>query len=271
MGVLFFAAAIWLHLGASRTEAISRAVGPPTKGSKRHVGMRIQVVAALATIFMAGVALSRNIDLSSSPGNAVIVCIDSSASVEEVRRSYLPDLGEVIHEAAVRRATFYASDCGFNATGEVTWPIRENFDFPYSGESSTQAAVHFKVERLVRQNWNGRLTVRSGGGTPLGEVLAVMARQCNQAGGNCTLYLFTDGEWMDRTLAVRDGVSEEERRSYLETYLPQLRDLAGSEVNFIGVGYGTSMGEVHLGEAREIAAELIEAAGGKMGAWTTRL
>ncbi len=106
---------------------------------------------------------------------------------------------------------------------------------------------------------------------PLGEVLAVMARQCEQASGECTVYLFTNCEWADAALSLQDGISRSERSSYLKVYLPQLEGLNGSLVNFVGVGYGSSMGAVRLGEAHEIARELVEGAGGKMGVWTTRL
>jgi hypothetical protein len=115
------------------------------------------------------------------------------------------------------------------------------------------------------------LQVQSHDGTPIGEMLAVTARQCEQAGGDCAIYIFTDGEWADKLLRVSDGISKEEREDYLDVYVDRLSGLSGSTVNFVGVGLGTRMGEVHLDEAHQIVSELVEKSGGTMGFWTTRL
>lgn len=209
-------------------------------------------------------------------GRPVIVCVDSTVSTDGVRASYRPDLKTVIRRAALHQARFYAASCGANATGSVDWPIHRTFTSSFGGDLAREQADH-QVNVTVKGSKHSEgldellATSSKQPGTPLGEMLAVVARQCEQVGGNCSIYLFTDGEWAGKHLKVSDGVSETERRDYLKTYVPQLTDLSGSQVNFVGVGYGTSMGEVRLGEAREIAAELVQGAGGEMGIWTTRL
>jgi hypothetical protein len=202
----------------------------------------------------------------------VVVCVDSTVSTDEVRETYLPDIKAVAHSAALKQARFYAAACGSNATGSVNWPIRKQFGRgSYSGELGEESIegqvedVSGKLEDLVA----ARSSLQ---GTPLGEMLAVAARQCEHAGGGCSIYLFTDGEWADGILHLpREAVSEEMVDRYLETYESQIGDLSGTVVNFVGVGYGTEIGEIRLNEARSIAAALIAAAGGEMGDWTVRL
>lgn len=101
-------------------------------------------------------------------------------------------------------------------------------------------------------------------------MLAVVARQCAQAGGGCSIYMFTDGEWADKLIKVSDGVTEAEERNYRKAYAGRLSGLADSRVHFVGVGHGTPIGEGHLAEAESVAAELIRDAGGEM-TWSTRL
>lgn len=213
-----------------------------------------------------------------SEGRPVIVCIDSTVSTNGVRSSYLPDLRRVVQGAAEHETHFYAAPCGANATGSVDWPVRTKFKSSYSNPAQAAEQAKHQADEVIDGGEKGQeglrdlLQVRSKlEGTPLGEMLAVLARQCSQAGGDCSVYLFTDGEWADKDLKVSDGIDETERNEYLGAYLSKLTGLAGSTVNFVGVGYGTTIGEVHLAEARELAALLVKEGGGKMGAWTTRL
>jgi hypothetical protein len=210
-------------------------------------------------------------------GRPAIVCIDSTVSTNGVRSSYLPDLSRVAQGAAEHQANFYAAPCGANATGSVDWPVRRKFKSNYSNaEQAAEQAKHQAKEVIDgakgREGLRDLLKVRSKlEGTPLGEMLAVLARQCAQVGGECSIYLFTDGEWADKGLKVGDGIDSTERSQYLDAYISKLTGLAGSTVNFVGVGYGTTIGEVHLAEARQLAGLLVKEAGGTMGAWTTRL
>lgn len=205
-----------------------------------------------------------------------LVCIDSTVSTDDVRDKYEVDLETVVQRAAVHRANFYAAACGANSTGEVNWPVHKRFASDYSSESLAREQLEHQADEVKEgtahsEGTDDLLDTVSHDGTPLGEMLAVTARQCEQAGGECAIYLFTDGEWADGLLRIRDGVSERERRRYLEAYEEKLGGLRGSTVNFVGVGLGTVVGEVRLDEARAIAADLIEAAGGEPGFWTARL
>jgi hypothetical protein len=287
LGVLSLIAAAVLYareaLAKPLSERASKA-GHPRRGSFSR-SRRLEVFIALAAILVMGWALAGGVDhggslrvgdgvdhgVSLRVGEAVLVCIDSSASTDPVRESYLLDLKKIVLQAALRRADFYAANCGANATGNVNWPVRRRFEPNFSDEAVEQLELTRQAEDVFYGGLEKLVAARAQAqGVPLGEVLAVMARQCGQAGGNCIIYLFTDGEWSDDALRVRDGVSDSEQRSYLKAYLPQLQDLAGSQVNFVGVGYGTSMGEMHLAEARRLASKLVEGAGAEMGAWTTR-
>lgn len=208
----------------------------------------------------------------------VVVCIDSTVSTDEVRGSYLPDLEVLARRVAGRQGRFYAAACGANATGSVNWPVHKHFVTKgnYSGariDEQIDNQVNGVVEGSEKSEGLEDLIATSStlDGTPLGEMLGVAARQCAHIGLDCTIYLFTDGEWADKLLRVRDGVSADEEEAYVDAYVPRLEGLAGTEVNFIGVGYGTNVGEVHLGEARDVAAALVEGAGGEMGDWTVRL
>jgi hypothetical protein len=228
-----------------------------------------EIVAAVGLIVLlgGGILIATSVDGSPSRGVAII-CIDSSGSTKSVRASYLPDLKQVVLQAASRKQQLYVANCGSNATGQVNWPVHREF-----GPSRKADPGRILAHREAEEVFSGGIAelVEAGPearGTSLGEMLAVMARQCGQAGGSCELYLFTDGEWNDSQIRLRDGLSDGELRNYLTTYQ---MDLAGSQVNFVGVGLGTSIGEVRLGEAREIASQLVERAGGEMGAWTTRL
>jgi hypothetical protein len=231
------------------------------------------VVVVLALLFF---LIGRGEGDSSGKAAPVLVCIDSTVSTDDVRGKYAVDLEAVARRAAYRQAHFYAAACGANATGEVDWPVHRKFRSTYTSDALSKEQLEHQADQVIegtqtREGVSDLLEVVSHDGTPVGEMLAVTARQCEQAGGSCAIYLFTDGEWADGLLRIRDEVSEQERKRYLETYVPRLSGLEGSTVNFVGVGLGTVVGELRLAEAKEIAEELIEEAGGKMGFWTTRL
>lgn len=245
-------------------------------GSARRKPQMVVIGAVVVGLGLLAVLLGLAEDPPPPAGEPVVVCIDSTVSTDEIRDSYLPDLKEVVVEAAVSRSRFDAAACGANATGQVNWPVHVAFTGNYvDPEKVREQAEHQAVgviegtdddpgiEDLVQVS-------SERNGTPLGEMLAVLGRQCRRAGGECSVYLFTDGEWADGMLKVRDGVSAPERQEYLATYSDRIDGLAGAEVNFIGVGYGTSIGELRLKEAELIAAELVRAAGAEMGAWSTR-
>lgn len=235
--------------------------------SKRRPLLAVAGVTAALVALVALLGIAEDDGPGTTP---VLVCIDSTASTDGVRRSYRPDVMRVAREAADDRALFYLAACGANATGKVNWPVRGRLGGELSGGLGAE-----QVEKELAQVSErfGRLAgaTSTQGGTPFGEMLAVAARQCEQLGAPCDIYLFTDGEWADGLLRVKDGVSRRERATYLRTYLPQIADLAGTEVNFVGVGFGTAIGEVRLGEARDIAAALVQAATGEMGTWTVSL
>lgn len=225
------------------------------------------VAVAVAVMFVLLGIASGGPKPSASP---VLVCVDSTASTDGVRESYGDDLEAVAGTAAEQRARFYAAPCGANATGSVNWPVKTEFGSSLSGVLGDE-----QVENQLR-SLTGRLdeltqTTSTQQGTPFGEMLAVAARQCQYLGGGCTIYMFTDGEWADGLLRVGDGVSEGEQAAYLDAYRSRVGDLDGTEVNFVGVGFGTHIGEVRLAEARAVAEALVFAASGEMGTWTVSL
>lgn len=257
--------------------ALRAGVPPGRTGTRRVRSLldwqsEIAAVAAVLGLLAIVAWVVTTIDLGGSPPATVIVCVDSSSSTANVRASYTSDLRTVVGQAAEGRARLYADACGANAAGSVNWPVRTNFANIRALGLLGREQARLQAERVIAQAIP-RLVGPGpeSRGLPLGEVLEVMARQCEEAGGHCTLYFFTDAEWSDGLLRVRDGIGPGERHEYLSTFEPELQGLDGCEVNFIGVGFGTSMGSVRLAEARELAAKLIEGAGGELGSWATRL
>jgi hypothetical protein len=230
------------------------------------------VVGLLAVVLLGAIAVA--VFAKEPPehrGKPVIVCVDSTVSTDGVRDSYRADLEDVTGAAVRRIAHLYAAACGANATGEVNWTVDRQFPKNPYGESYLHLHVNEEMEGLQRPLDEILATDSKRDGTPLGEMLAVEARQCQQAGGDCAIYLFTDGEWADGILHLpREGISKEQTAAYLDAHESQLGDLRGSVVNFIGVGHGTKIGEARLNEAREIAEALVTAAHAEMGDWAVR-
>jgi len=276
-GGLTFVVALVLYLSQNRGllpgELPSQS--PPLRRapSRWILALQRDFAAGIAVVGLVGIGVyaAMSIDLTPSGEPTVIVCVDSGSSTAKVRRSYLSDLKTVVWQAATGQANLYAADCGYNATGTVNWPVQKKFSVQFGGRWGRQEALR-QAERVFARGIGGLVRARSGSrAAPLGEVLSVMARQCEQAGGGCKLFVFTTGEWSDGLLRARDGIGRGERREYLKAYRSQLEGLADSQINFVGVGFGTSMGSVRLDEAHDLAQQLVEDAGGKMGSWTTRL
>ncbi|HEX6455333.1 MAG TPA: hypothetical protein VF009_02295 [Solirubrobacterales bacterium] len=239
------------------------------------VGLVFVVGAVLLFLYLSGG--EEEAPAAPSDSRPVLVCVDSTLSTDGVREKYESDLEKVVRRSAMRQDTLYAAACGANATGEVDWPIQKTFRKNYSDERFGREELEQQAAEVIEGNGSEEgvvdlLDSRSHEGTPIGEMLAVTARQCAQARGSCEIYVFTDGEWADSLLRIRGGISDTERRNYLREYdRKKLAGLGGSTVNFIGVGLGTEIGELRLDEARELAKELVEQAGGTMGSWSTRL
>jgi hypothetical protein len=211
-------------------------------------------------------------DHAQSDAASRIVCVDSTFSTDAVRARYLPGIEEVAREAANAHAPFYAAACGANATGTVDWPVHKVFASRaiYSGELAAQYADS-QVKKIIPRLKRLVETSSPQPGTPLGQMLAVAARQCAAVGGGCSVFVFTDGGWADRLLRVRDGVTAAEQRRYVAAYAPRLRGLAGASVYFVGVGFGTSLGEARLHDAQRVATALVQKAGGQVKSWNVRL
>ncbi len=140
LGALSFAAALLLHGqksdgdgGSAEKAAAEQAAFDFVRSQSRDNGSaqqrQIAVMTAIGIAVVAGVvALAvTHLDLFQADSEAVIVCVDSSASTNHVRVSYLPDLFKVAHQAATQSEDFYADDCGVNATGRVDWAVRKKF------------------------------------------------------------------------------------------------------------------------------------------------
>ena len=246
------------------------------KIEKPGVAEVASVVLALAVLAVI-VFLPGNEPAAEPPAHSqqILVCVDSTESTDDVRNKYQVDLEKVVRRAAFRQDHLLAAACGANATGEVYWPVGRWFRTTYSNDRFAKEELESQAEIVIegtdeKEGIVDLLDIDSKETTPMGEMLAVTARQCD--GDGCQIYFFTDGEWADHLLRVKGGISDSERKRYLKTYdVDRLGGLEGSTVNFIGVGLGTEIGEVALDEARSVAMELVEEAGGKMGLWKTRL
>jgi len=240
-----------------------------------------QEIAEIAAVVLALAVLAAIVFLPGSEPAAerpahsqqVLVCIDSTESTDDVRDKYQMDLEKVVRQAAFRQDHLLAAACGANATGEVYWPVGRWFRATYSNDRFAKEELERQAEIVIDGNDEKEgiidlLDIDSKETTPVGEMLAVTARQCD--GDGCQVYFFTDGEWADHLLRVKGGISRSERKRY-RIYADKLGGLDGSTVNFIGVGLGTEIGEVALDEAKSVAGELIEGASGEIGYWKTRL
>lgn len=238
--------------------------------------MTLVGLAVAAIVFIPGG--SGGVDLP--PAEPVLVCIDSTKSTDDVRRKYMSDTELLVRRTASRQDRLLVAACGANATGEVDWPVKRRFKMTYPSEVLARQQLQHQVREVIDGRGEGEerkigivdlIESVSKETTPVGEMLAVAARQCEHERGGCQIYMFTDGEWADELLRIKDGITDREIARYLRSYVPRLGGLSGSTVNFVGVGLGTQVGELRLDEARSIASELIEEAGGKVGFWTTRL
>jgi hypothetical protein len=245
------------------------------KIGKSEIATTAAVVLALAILAVI-VFLPGSEPAAKRPAHSqeVLVCIDSTESTDDVRDKYQVDLEKVARQAAFRQDHLLAAACGANATGEVDWPVGRWFTTTYSSDRFAREELESQAETVIEGNDEKEgivdlLEIESKETTPIGEMLAVTARQCD--GDDCQIYLFTDGEWADHILRVKEGISDTEKKDYIKTYGDKLGGLEGSTVNFIGVGLGTKIGEVALEEAKLVAMELVEGGGGEMGRWKTRL
>lgn len=204
-------------------------------------------------------------------GDPMLVCIDATESTDAQRDEYLPEIETVARQGARERASFFADVCGDNAIGTVNWPVHKQFEVDDSlqGANASNYAKHQVstlspgLEELVESG--------SSEGTPLGEMLLVAAQKCRQEGGHCAIYMFTDGEWADERLRVKDGVTETELEDYIDFYESRLGDLPETVVHFVGVGYDTDLPPGWYEDAREAAEALVHATGARVGTWGVSL
>lgn len=210
---------------------------------------------------------------SDGPKTTYVVCVDSTYSTDDVRPEYMPTLLAIVERGIRQGVHIYADACGSNATGTVHWPINEALALQqeYDGVLKS-SAIKGKAKKMEPQ-LNREIVERTSSqpGTPLGEILAVVARQCKVDPGPCEAYVLTDGVWQDPLLDLRDGISPQEERRYVARYAPLLGGLNNVRVYFGGVGYGTNLGERRLQEAEQIARALIEKAGGEIAVWDVNL
>ena len=224
----------------------------------------------IAYAFIAGVFLMTALGACGSSSYTVIVCVDSTESTQNVRSGYGHDMDVATWDAADHHARLYAAACGDHPGGSVDWPVQLAFkDKDYSGPLEESyltrlvAEAHPKLTPLTEAS--------SSEGTPLGELLAVEAGQCKAVGGQCSIYLFTDGEWADSMLKVKGGVTSSEKNAYIAYYGSQMEGLADAQVHFIGVGLGTDLTTKEDEEADDVATALVEAGGGEVADWAASL
>lgn len=235
------------------------------------------LVGVLVAIAVAAIVFLPGSEADPEPpknSKTILICIDSTVSTDGDRDKYAVDIEKVVRQAAFHQDHLLAAACGANATGEVYWPVGRYFRAGRSNQRFAREELESQADKVIegdeeKEGILDLLEVESRETTPMGEMLAVTAQQCD--GDRCQAYYFTDGEWADHLLQVKEGISEQERERYLDAYGQRLDGLKGSTVNFIGVGLGTSIGAVALDEAKEVAAELLEEAGAEMGRWRARL
>jgi len=231
-------------------------------------------LAVIVTVLAIAAATLGGCGGSSDPTAQVnrVVCIDSTTSTDGNRMSYLPDLLEVAEAAVNDHAWLAVSACGANSTGTVRWPIREELVSRQAISGTLAQRFVKKTTEKLKPRLERVLSQESHhNGTPLGEMLSVLGRQCEAIGGTCHAYLFTDGGWADGQLKIRYGVTKAEQEDYVQTYAPDMKGLAGASVCFVGVGYGTHLGEKRLREGRQVATSLVEQVGGHVTSWNVRL
>jgi len=224
------------------------------------------VILALCVCLVSVVALSA----CGSGSYAVITCVDSTESTKDVRSEYVQDLETSAWDAADHYAPMYGATCGDHPGDSAKWAVELRFkDKGYDGELKESY-----LERLVgedRPKLIGLTETGSSRGTPLGEILAVEAAQCENVGGHCSIYLLTDGEWADGALIAKGGITDDEQRRFVEKYSSQVEGLSESKVYFGGVGLGTEMTTDEIAEAGEAAEALVVAGGGEVAAWGSSL
>lgn len=201
-----------------------------------------------------------------------VACVDSTHSTVEVRPHYRPELLTIAEKAAEAQGNLYVDACGSNATGTVDWTVTKEFqtEQDLSGVVLRQWAT--SQAKDLEGDLNDVLTKTSPDpGTPLGEILGVIARKCEADPGPCEAYVLTDASWWDKRLKVYNGVTPKEKQDYVAAYGPLVKGLDGASVSFVGVGLGTDLGEEGLNEAREVAEALVEAGGGKVVYWDVSL
>jgi hypothetical protein len=221
------------------------------------------------TLFV-GLALAIALSACGSDSYAVIACVDSTKSTEDIRSEYIQDLEASAWDAASHYAPMYGATCGDHPGDSVKWAVELRFkDKDYDGELEESY-----LERLIREDRPeliGLTETGSSRGTPLGEILAVEASQCENVGGHCSIYLLTDGEWADGALIANGGIAADEQRRFVEKYSSQVEGLSGSKVYFGGVGLGTGMTTDEIAEAGKAAEALVRAGGGEVAAWGSSL
>lgn len=202
-----------------------------------------------------------------------VICVDSTYSTDDVRPEYMQTLLAIAERGVDEGVHIYADACGSNATGTVKWPVDKDLELhqDYDGimKSEVIASKAKKMEPEFEENVIDRTSPEPG--TPLGEMLAVIARQCKVDPGPCEAYVLTDAAWDDPWLSIRDGIDKQEKKSYLARYVPLLAGLKDVPVYFGGVGHGTKLGEQRLAEAEDIAKTLIKDAGGTLVVWDVNL
>lgn len=239
------------------------------------VGALALVAASLLTLWF----LRGEDSKAATPGPSWVVCVDSTESTDTVpvgsdrtvRESYLSGLQELLKQAAASHGSFHVSGCGSNATGTVDWKAHTTFWVNDANdeldEGVEDVVLAGRIKSMEKNIGEIVKTESAGPGTPLGEMLSVMAGQCESTGRPCKAYLFTDGEWADSRLKVSDGVTPEEQGDYVAAFESDLSGFKGAQVYFIGVDYGAEMDLKARTGAKEVAKAMVEGAGGTVARW----
>jgi hypothetical protein len=237
-------------------------------GSGRAAAVIVVAFCALALV-MGGCGSGGT---GSAARTSFVVCVDSTYSTANIRAHYLPDLLAVEARAAMDGARTYVDACGSNATGTVDWKIEKDMATRETLEGALREEAAASHAKKLEPELDSILAETSQGpGTPLGKILAVMARQCEVDPGPCRAFVLTDAAWDDGLMKAWDGVSATEEQHYLARFGHLVGGLRGVDVYFSGVGLGTHMGEQHLHEARRVAKALVKAGGGKVVSWDVNL
>lgn len=206
------------------------------------------------------------------PDPAFIVAVDGSRSTDDDRGAYVSEIEDVALIAADARAAFYVDIFGGEPTSTVTWDLQQRFgSYPpdLGGNPELEADFDRARAKELASDVEARLLSRRSAiaGTPLGESLDVIGRQCASLETTCRIYWLTDAIFVEEGIDVRRPIDTAERRAFIKRWSPRLRALKGAEVTFVRVGLGARARPVALERSRALVDDLLASVNARVAGW----